>query len=372
MKMKKQKKSFIIILLLFLLVGTIVICCGQKQKDKLFKKEFSFDRNLVNTKEPEFVCQLSEDSVLLKGIKNFTILNDTSFVVADGRGVYLYHISGTFKKQFGNLGQAGGEMIRPSIIYATSDYVYIWCSSMMKFLIFDHEANFKYELTGFKRAVSKFVVNSSDEILYLYTAGFFDELNNKMFDVIEVFNISDKSSKTFGERGPEDEVLSTYSNSSGLYIDMDRLIYLHPGNLIIYDHDLNSDETVRYKIDDKTFNTTTITSNVRDIMENFPKLADYLYKNSAVIDLYKDNDQFFIVSEIGQFDFDIQSGVMNTKERKVKLYILDSSFTPNRTILFDYISSPNIVIYSGAMYFLTLNLGETDQTITLNRFSLVE
>ena len=352
----------------FLYVGILAVSCARTEKDQL-GRVISFDQNLVNTQEPEFVCRLSEDSILLKRIVNFTVLNDTSFVVLDdGRGVYLYHISGTFKKQFGSSGQAGGEMISPSLLYATSNFVYIWCSSLKKFLIFDHEANFKYELSGIIKGVNKFVVNPSDEVLYIYTSsGFFDEPNNKRFDVIEVYNIAEKSSEKFGERGPEDEVLSTFYNSGGLYVDTERFIYLHPGNLIIHDLDLNSDKTVQYTIEDKAFNTTKITSQIRDIIEDRPKLTDYLFKNSIVKDIYKDNDQFIIFSEIGQYDFDERDRVTNTQKRKVKMYILDSSFKPVRTITYD-INSSNNAIYSGAMYFMTLNLGEDDQTITLNRF----
>ena len=362
----KFKYSF----LLSLFAGIIIVSCARTEKDT-FERALSFDRELENTKDGELVCRLSEDSILLKSIIDFTVLNDSSFVVVDRNGAYLYHISGTFKKQFGNRGQAGGEMISPSLVYATSDFVYIWCTSLMKFLIFDHEANFKYELSGFKRGVKKFIVNSSDEILYLYTSGFFDESNNKTTDVINVYNIAEKSLKAYGERGPEDEILSTFSNSGGLYVDTDQFIYLHPGNLIIHNLDLNSEKTVLYKIDDKVFYTTEI-SHIRDIMEDRPKLTDYLHKNSLVKGLYKDNDQFIIVSEIGQYDFNVQTRVMNTRKRKVKLYVLDSSFMPNRTITYDYIDSPNIVIYSGAMYFLTLNLDDEDQIITLNRFSLSE
>jgi hypothetical protein len=206
----------------------------------------------------------------------------------------------------------------------------------------------------------------------MYTSGFFDESNNKMFDVIDIYNIAEKSSKKYGERSAEDEVLSTFFNSGGLYIDMARLIYLHPGNLIIHDLDLNYDKTVRHKIEDNAFHTTIISSHIRDVMENRSKLTDYLYKNSIVKGLYNDTDHFIIVSEIGQFDFDERSKVRNTQKRKIKLYILDSSLNPNRTVLFDYIASSDVLVYSGAMYFLTLNLDENDQNITLKRFSLFE
>ena len=363
--MLRIKHSF----LLSFFAGIMVVSCAPKDKSD---RVLSFDRNLVNTKDPELVCQLSEDSVLLKDIVNFTVLNDTSFVVTDGQGVYLYHISGVFKKQLGKKGQAGGEMISPSHIYATSDFVYIWCSSLMKFLIFDHEANFIKELSGFKRAVKKFIVNPSNEILYIYTSGFFDDVENKTNDVIDIYNIADESSKKYGERGPEDEVLSTWRNSGGLYIDADRLIYIHPGNLTIYDLDLNSDKTIRYNIDDIAFNTTKMTSHVREVMQNLSKLTDYLGKNSFVKDLYKDNDQFIIVSEIGQNDFDERGQISNTKKRKIKLYILDSFFNANCTILYDYIGSPNFVIYSNALYFTTVDIDNDDQIITLNRFSLPE
>ena len=357
--------------LLSFFVWTLVVSCARTENDK-FERVASFERNLVNAKEPELVCQLSESSILLREIVDFTILSDTSFVVLDGRGAYLYHISGAFKKQFGSSGQAGGEMISPSNVYATSNFVYIWCSSLMKFLIYDHEANFKKELSGFKRAVNKFVVNSSDEMLYAYTSGFFDETNNKMFDVINAYNITKESSKLFGERGPEDEVLSTWINSGGFYVDMDRFIYLHSGNLIVHNLDLNSDVTTRYKIDDKAFYTTEITSSIREIKENGSKLIDYLHKNSLVKGFYKNNDQYIIVSEIGQYDLNAQTRVMNSKERKVKLYILDTSFNPIHTILYDYVKSPNFVVHSNSLYFTTLMTSDEDQKISLNRFPLFE
>lgn len=253
------------------------------------------------------VCQLSEDGILLKDIESCTIVNDSSFVVVDGLGAYLYHISGKLKKQFGKAGKAEGEMLSPSCVYATSNFVYIWCESLMKLLIFDHEANYKYELSGFNRAVKKFVVNSFDEILYLYTSGFLSETENNVIDIIDIYNIAEKTSKKYGERNPEDEVLSTWNNSSGLYGDSDRFIYLHPGNLIIYILDMKSDKTVRYKIDDKAFHTTKITSHITDVMDDRRKLTDYLHNNSLIKGLYKDSEQFILFSEIGQFDIILKS-----------------------------------------------------------------
>ena len=340
----KLKCSFLLFLLVVILVG-----CEQRDT---FEKVIYFERNLENTTKPELVCKLSEENNLLRDIVNFTILNDTSFVVLDGKGAYLYHTSGTFIKQFGNLGQASGEMISPIFVYATSDLVYIWCSSLMKFLIFDHEANFKNELKGFKRAVKKFVVNSSNEILYSYTSGFINNTKNKMVDVIDIYNIAKETSKKLGERGSEDEILSTWSNSGGLYVDSDRLIYLNPGNLIIYELNFNFDNIARYKIDDKAFNSTKITSSIQDLMENTSKLMDYLYNNSYVKDIYKSDNHFFIISEIGQADVISQTGVVEKMNRKVKLYILDSSFNPIRTILYDYLPSMNVV-YSNSLYFIS-------------------
>jgi len=357
--------------LLPLFAGVIMAGCTRSEKRE-FEKSISFEKNLLNTKNLELVCQLSEDSILLKNILNFTILNDSSFVVVDGRNAYLYDISGNFKKQFGNSGQARGEMISPSLVYATSDFVYIWCSTLRKFLIFDHDTNFMRELSGFKGFVKKFVVDSSNETIYIFSSGFFNELENKTTDVIDVYNITKESSKKFGERCSEDEVLSVFDNSGGLYVEANRLIYLHPGNMIIYDHDLNSDKSVRYKIDDKAFHTTKLTSSIRDVIQNRSKLTVYLNKNSIVKGLFKNNDQFIIASEIGQNDFDERGRITSTQKRKVKLYIFDSSFNPNRTILYDYINSPNIVIKSNYMYFLTLNINNDDQIFTLNRISLSE
>jgi hypothetical protein len=357
--------------LLSIFAGILQVFSAHSQTST-FEKTLSFNKNIIAVKNPELVCHLSEEGILLKDVVQFTFLNDTSFVVLDGRGVYLYHISGTFKKQLGNKGQAGGEMITPSCIYATSDFVYIWCSSLMKFLVFDHEANFKKELSGFKKAVKKFVVNSSNETMYLYTSGYFNESENKIIDVIDVYNIADKTSKKYGERDPEDEVLSTFINSGGLCVNMDQFIYLHPGNLIIHVLNYNSNKTVRYKIDDKTFHTTTINSSIRDVMESRRKLTDYLHNNSIVRGFYNDSGQFVIVSEIGQYDFNQQSRVMNTQNRKIKLYVLDSSFNPNCTILFDYIISKSIVVYSGSMYFITTELTDDDQLISLKRFPLFE
>ena len=363
------KKNIIDILILFLLIAS---GC---QKTVQFEKEIIFEQNKVNTKSPELVCQISEENALIGYIANFTILNDTTFVVVTGTDAYLYHISGTFLKKFGNRGQAKGEMISPTLVYATSDFVYIWCASLLKFLIFDFEANFIKEISGFNRALKKFVVNPSNEILYLYTSGYVIHSENKTIDIIYIYNITEESSRKFAERGPEDQILYSYRNSSGFYvetdIDIDRLIFLHPGNLIVHDYNLFTDTIVRYKIDDDEFHTTRIKSGSTDIIEDMPKLANYIANNSIVRDIYKDNGQFVIISEIGQFDLDERYQPMkDSKKRKLKLYFLDSFFNPNFTILYDYVESSNYVIHSGYMYFITIDLNNDDQLIFLNRFNL--
>jgi hypothetical protein len=349
----------------------MLVCCNRKEKSE-FEKRLSFDRNLIETKEPELVCHLSEDSIPIGQISDFTLLNDTSLLVVDGRMAFLYHISGTFVKLFGISGRAGGEMLSPNRVYATSSLVYIWCSSLMKILIFDHEGHFKEELPRFDRAVKKFIVDSDNEQIYLYTSGTYDKLQGKTIDVISIYHIAEQSTKKYGEQNGEDDVLSTFSNSGGLYSDTDRLIFLHPGNLIIHNFDLISEKTVRYKIEDKTFQREAVTLR-GNIVNNKRKLIDYMMKNSVVRGLYKDNGQWIIVSETGQFDFDLQKRVVESpKNRNIKLYILDSSFTPVRTVLYEYINTPHFVIYSGAMYYLNYNLDHQEQIITLYRFPLPE
>ena len=364
--MYRFKYSF----LLLLFAGITVASCTLSKVGK-FDKVFSFDRNTIEKSESEFVCQLSEDSIFLGQIKDFTLLNDTSFVVVDGRGSYLYHISGTLQKQFGNSGRAEGEMLSPSLVYATPKFVYIWCSTLMKLLVFDHESHFITELSDLKIGVTKFIVDANDENVCFYTNGITVQLENKVIDVVAIYNISQKTLMKYGERKNEDEVLSVWSNSGGLYTDNNRLIYLHPGNLIIYDFDLNSGMTFMYKIKDKAFQREEVI-NAYDLIQNRPKLHDYILKSSFVKGLYCVNGQFIIVSEIGQFDPQNSNTQDGLKNRKIKLYIFDSSFAPNRTILYDYISSPNTVIYSNAMYFLTLNVDGDDQIITLNRFPLAK
>ena len=355
---------------LLLFAGITTVSCTLLERNK-FERVFSFERNLIESKEPELVCRLSEDSILLGQIRDFTMLNDTSFVVVDGHGAYLYHIAGTFIKQLGNYGQARGELISPGHVYATSGFVYIWCKSLMKMLIFDHKGYFKGEVTDLKIGVMKYFVDSNDEILYFYTNGKFDQSrDNIVINLIHVYNMVEKSSKIFGERTNEDEVLSVWNNSGGLYADTNRLIYLHPGNLVLYNLDFNSGKTVRFKIEDKAFRRGDVTD-IRKTMNDQRKLRDYVMQSSYARGLYNDNGYFFIVSEIGG-PFDEQDLESWQKNRKTKLYILDASFTPNRTILYDYINSPNIVIYSNTMYFLTLNIDSDDQIITLNRFSLLE
>jgi hypothetical protein len=342
-------------------------CTGKKGTEHTI----IFDRNLTETKEPEFVCRLSEDSILLAPIRDFAFLNNDSFVVADGRGAYLYDISGVFKKQFGHTGRASGEMMSPSSVYVTSDRVYIWCSSLLKMLIFDHEAHFMTELSGFERAVKKFVVDPNNERIYLYTSGHVDDTRKKAIDVISIYDMAEKSIlKSFEERVLGDELMSSLNNSGGLCIDNDQFIYIHPGSLAIHEFDLSSEEVVSHKIEDRSFRVEEI-SNLDEITGNFNKWRDYIRENSVVKGLDRDRRQYVIVSEIGSFgEPDSDSEILG--DRKTKLYLLNSSFRPDRTILYDYINSPDIEIRSDALYFLITDIDSDDQVITLNRYPLLQ
>ena len=355
-------RTIIIFFSLFIILVEIsLVSCSRSER------VINFDRNLKESIEPELVCKLLEDSILLDNIRDFSILSDTTFVVVDSRGAYLYHTSGFFKKQLANPGQTKGEIFSPSKIYATHNFVYIWCSSLMKIMIFNHEGNYIDEISDLKVGVKKIFVDSKDEVLYYYTNGAFNELKNKVVDVIYAYNIAEKSFKKIGERSGEDEVLSVWNNSGGIFVDTNKIYYLNPGNLIIYNLDLNSDKTVRYQIEDKSFKRGEI-EDFRSTINNKTKLHDYIMHSSFARGLYKDNGQFIIVSEIGQFN----EQNADPKDRKIKLYILDSLFSPKHTIIYDYINSPNIIIHSGSMYFLKFNLTDDDQEITLNRFSLLE
>ena len=142
--------------------------------------------------------------------------------------------------------------------------------------------------------------------------------------------------------------------------------------MIIYNVDLNTFNTFQYKINDKSFRTEKI-FNIPDILNDRNKLTDFFSKNSVVRGLFKDNDNFIIVSEIGEFDYNEQLGFNKTqKNRKIKLYFFDSDYVPIRTILYDYFFSTKIEIFSNAMYFFSLNTEHEEQMITLNRFSFFE
>jgi hypothetical protein len=350
----------------------VVIGCGQANRDSNFEKVLSFDRNLTETRDPEEVCILSEDSVLLNVIQDIVFITDTEFIVADGVGAYLYDTSGVFKKQFGHQGRAAGEMLSPARVYATSDLVYVWCSSLMKIVTFDHDGHFQKEFTDFDRAVKAFVVDPKGEMLHLYTSGQFDKSGNNVIDVINSYRFANRSSQKHGERGKEDEISSAWNDSGGISAEEGRLTYIHPGNLIIYDKDLNSSKVERYKIEDKAFRRENVSEDLVMFMNDRQKAFDFLTSNSVARRLYKDDNRFVLVAEIGEMDFNTQQhDIENQENRKIKLYVFDSSFNPDRTILYDFINSPHIVVNSGAMYFLSLDVENENQTITLNRYPLM-
>lgn len=350
--MNNKIKGVVCTASLFILLG-----CAQNSID--VDNEIVFDQNIMDTTDGDFVCRLKENIDFIgNNISDFTLLNDTSFVVLSAGNVFLYNEKGDQLKIINKIGSGPAECLTPASVYISENNIYIWCSSLLKILVYDMSGEYITQYTGFNRAISKFIV-FKDKYVCLFTVG------DNGREILRVYDIlKNKIVGSFGEFGQEDILLSRAEHSGGVCVVGNNILYSYPSSLNIHQRDIvdiDDDQKV-YHISDSEFKVTICENATQKINDGgIIEAIKYGFENSIVKDIHSYNDRIYVTSEIGKIVMGDKT--LDISGRKIKIFELNYDFVPNVSKTYNYRPMMGFSFYKDSFYFLKIDSDSGDDRI---------
>lgn len=340
----------------------LFISCTKQSVDVI-----RFDKNIQSAKIDSNICILHENrSLINKTISDIVFISDTTFVITSGNIAIVYNIDGEQVKLLNGTGRGPGECISPTSLYVSDKYIYVWDGALLKMLVYSFKGDFKDEYSGFEHAISKFVIYDNRYICSFRSGGIKE-------DVISVYDMSTrKTINRFGELNDSDILLMLRSNSGGLAVRDDQILFTNPSSLSVKSCGIAKEyDSGIYPliIEDKEFNIEPFKTDAVDyINSSFIKALEYSYGNSAILDMHTYNNHVFILAEIGKLQL-TPSSVENLS-RRIKIYVLSEPNRPEYTITYPYYPMTAYTIYNDKLFFIGSKIEDDKNVMSLNSYSL--
>ena len=195
------------------------------------------------------LTDLHENIRMIKTPVSFDVIDSDKFVLTDNEDVLVYDFSGNQLYKIGSVGNAAFEYHRPSVVRATSDHIFVWSSSHLKFVVYDIEGKPLAEYP-YMSVVKDF--RPTDSHIYIYTAG------RREKNVVDVYSLSDKSvSDTLMISSDEHLMLSHTMSISPMAVAGGGLLFSSKDATDVYYYD-GSEVRLDTDIESETFKVTEV------------------------------------------------------------------------------------------------------------------
>ena len=337
-------KLFFMRRVLNLIAIIVILCSCQKTSNK--------QRNYKKVVYDSLLLQ--QNIKILGDITSIDFFIDQSFVITSqkSRSIYFYNSKGEQFKVLNTIGKGPFEYINPTIIKINEDKVYVWCSELLKLIVFDREGKPINEHGRFKNAIKDFDVYSDK--LYMYLAGG----SNKT--ILEYDLNSNSTINYFGNVSEEHKLLNIISSSGAIAINQSIPYFTTTDSLNIYS--INKNASLQcYKIHDENFKVNKVKDKSDDIINNNKHLLfDYLNNNSVVMGLYSSERGMLLEFEFGKYS--IKNNRVNLSDRYIKFIWFDNKFIKSKELILkktnDYIhvnKDGELVAIESVLSEMTLN-----------------
>ena len=305
------------------------------------------------------ICRLNENMGQISAPTSVAVADDGRFAVCDNNCVYLYSSDGNQLRTIGNAGNARFEYNHPSVVNIHKDTIYVWSSFTMKFIAYTMDgtpvAQYRYE-----SAISDFEV--TDDCIVIYTAGL------AVDNVLEVY---DKHASMITERlvrsTDEHKLLLHLWSASPLFATGNKVYYSSRDNMTVYCYDVKTGENViAEKIRSGTFKVDDI-EDYEFVANNRKSRQAYLWENSQVLSIFRDNDSMYVMTLEGKDVF-----ADDTFDSSGRYFVLHKSgdVKNDRTVAYCYdsIGSKRLLESTGhGLYILKHTIENGEDVYTLNK-----
>ena len=316
------------------------------------------------------IAELENTPSVVGRIESFTMINDSNFLVSTSKPprVFKYNTKGSQLQQIGKVGRGPYEYINPDIVKANNNNVYIWCSNLLKLIIFDNSGTPLKEY-NFDKAIKEFLPYKN--FLCFYSSGGFDEPIIKIFDLSKNKLINDG----YGIKSNEHKLLNMKEGSGGLAIK-DSMLYFTPTNsLTINEINLNTlKKGESYKIDDPDFNTQKMKGDINTLIEKSQaEMFKYIYGTAVTNGIFCIDSLLILKSIIGDIEIDDKTLEFKDISKKYHKFYIFNKHIELLFILKMKLEDCQYLFFSSTKKNLyTIKLKDDQETYVLNKVLLTQ
>ena len=217
---------------LLFFITSYVLFSGCKQKSP---NEIHIDGHSHHIKiHYDTLCIMKENLTIVGGSpSDFSILNDSSYLLSIGKDLLLYNKQGEQTKIVGNYGEGPGEYLSPDRLFVSSKFIYVWCKQLLKLITYDLTGHFVKEYRFDKTAIVDFAIWEDQYVCFLLDG----HVENKK---ISIYNLSNgKEIKTICHENKTDDILFISKFAGGLSVNQNRFSWIYPSKLQIHSFEQN-------------------------------------------------------------------------------------------------------------------------------------
>ncbi len=352
-----MKKIFLLIIISF----SFIASCSKNETFSLINipKQINLDSGL--SLQP--VVTLKSNISMIGILNSFCIVDKKSFATSQKKPaqVMLYDMSGRQLHEIGKNGSGPYEYINPSIVRSSEQNIYVWCSTLLKLIVFDKSGNPIHEYK-FKKAIKDFVVYKYH--VCFYAAGGFDD------PIITIYDMSTDEfiPQTYGIQSNEHKILATNSASGGLALSGNNLFFALFDEPSIYKVNLDDFSISDYKINDPEFHVEKVKEDARTFMTNRIKSIDYIFGSDIITGIFCTNNFVALRSEVGKIEIENMQ-IVDYSKRAQKNYVFNKKMNLQYVVRAGLNLGCNLYASQGDFLY-TLKSLENEETYELNKVDL--
>ncbi len=319
---------------------------------------FSCNRNPQKQQPPEedfqteYITTLKNDPVLPGEPSSVSFVDENHLVVASAKAsqVILYDASGNQIRTIGNSGKGPFEYVSPSIVRASENKIFVWCSHSLKLIEYDLEGKALSE-NSFSAAIKDFAVYQNYACLFL--GGSASEPS-----LVRIYDLHRKEflEEGYGLKDNEHHILSAMGCSGRMDLMGSNLLFAPANQLHVYQLDFDDFTLSSNVLEDENFKVEKVHEPHYEFVINMQKALPYIYGNDVVTGVYVTDDNIIIMAEVGKIEFEGMK-IVDRSNRKWKHYVLDHNFTLDKILVSDIVPGSSFCMFATAadnLYFLKM------------------
>lgn len=288
--------------------------CTQRRENNT--SEF-INNQIVDSLSLEKRIDLSENMMHIGIINSFQFLNKMDLLVTTDNpaAVVVYGIDGQQKQKIGKVGNGPFEYLKPSIAKTHDNKIYVWCSMLLKLIVFDLEGKPIIEYTHLSEGIKDFTIYKH----------FFCYYTTNKEEIVNILDLDTEphTSRSFGQPSNEHQIIGFHQSSGALVVKDNFILFTPTNELEINKINIIDWAISKSNIEDKDFIVSKINKTPSEVIGD-PQNMVYIFGSNMVQDLFETKNNIVLKAEIGNIT--MKNGQFKEiSERRQKYYFLSKT-----------------------------------------------